>query len=59
MPKVARVPADVREINYGEHVFQFEDGTRQVSEAEEAILKEYERNGGPVKVEITETKGRK
>lgn len=39
------------------HSFDFgDDGTRQVTEAEVAALESYRRNGGPLKVEITETK---
>lgn len=43
-------------ILYGENIYVFEDGTRQVSEAERTELEKYMENGGPFKVTFEETK---
>lgn len=50
MPTVAK--ADVNDIYTEGHTFQFADGKRQVSEAEEQILRRYMANGGPVEIEF-------
>lgn len=48
--------ADVNEILVGENVYRFEDGTRQVTEAEKAELESYTENGGPVTITYEEEK---
>lgn len=50
--------ADVNEITWGEHVFQFDGGSRQVTEAERTILERYMEEGGPVKVTFETTKAK-
>lgn len=59
MPQYARVvaPSDVNEIVIGSDVFQFEDGKRQVSQAEHALLEEYARTSD-VKIEFEEAKAK-
>lgn len=59
MPKVAKAAPGTLIYTEGQ-TFDFgADGTRQVSEEEVEKLRRYESNGGPIKVEITETKKRK
>lgn len=58
MPKVAKAAPGTLIFTEGQ-TFDFGDGTRQVTEEEADKLRRYEANGGPVKVEITETKKRK
>jgi hypothetical protein len=58
MPKVAKTEPGTT-INYGEHVFEFADGSRQVSEQEIDVLRRYEAEGGPAKVEITDAPKKK
>lgn len=60
MPKVAKAEPNAR-LGFTHagvtHTFEFgDDGTRQVSEAEAAALESYRRNGGPLKVEVTDSK---
>ena len=56
MALVAR--SDANEITWGEHVFRFEGGTRQVTQAEADILRRYVDQGGPAKVEIVNEKAK-
>lgn len=46
-------------ILWGEDVFQFEDGTRQVTEAEKVALERYMEEGGPFKITFEDTKAKK
>lgn len=59
MPKVAKTEPGADLFTENTHFVFGDDGTRQVSEAEVEILRRYEANGGPFKIEITETKGGK
>lgn len=44
----------------GGQTFDFgEDGTRQVTEAERALLERHNENGGVPKIEFSETKSKK
>ena len=52
MPKVAKTKPGT-EITIGNETFRFgDDGTRQVSEADIALLEQYRVEGGPAKCEI-------
>lgn len=63
MAKVAKAePNAVLRIAHGgvSHTFDFgDDGTRQVTQAEVAALESYQRNGGALKVEVSDKKGAK
>ena len=54
MPKTAHAEPGTT-IGIGNNIYNFDDGTRQVTEAEAEELRRYVDNGG-AKIEITETK---
>jgi hypothetical protein len=58
MPLVARAPEGTEIYTEGQ-TFRFDDGTRQVSKAEEEALRSYMRNGGPVSIDFEEQKPKK
>lgn len=43
----------------GTHFVFGDDGKRQVTQAEADILRRYQENGGPFKIEVSEVKGGK
>lgn len=55
MPTVARAPEGTEIFTEGQ-TFRFDDGTRQVSQAEEDALRRYMANGGPVSIDLEEQK---
>lgn len=55
MATVAKAPAGTEIYTEGQR-FVFEDGTRQVSEAEAEKLRRYAANGGPITINFEEQK---
>lgn len=55
MATVAKAPAGTEIYTEGQR-FVFEDGSRQVSEAEIEKLRRYTANGGPISIDFEEDK---
>lgn len=56
MPLTARTEAGADLFTEGIHFVFGPDGKRQVTQAEADALRRYEANGGPLKIEITDSK---
>jgi hypothetical protein len=59
MPTVAKAPADTDIYTGGQHFVFGSDGARQVTKAEEDILRSYMANGGTVSIDFEESKPEK